>query len=259
METARKLLLITSGAAAAFFLFLLVVLSTDPGQFEARLKSFVVKTVKAETVDFAKDRNISLPDTIVEGELQQRLSDKLERRGEMFETALALKVEAAIADYLAAACSFDCDRRDSIQSFAARFISKKAEEYDLSAAAMRDFAVGQYDQRVRGLHRDLLIVAATNLIIFLVIIGLAAGRTRFMPILTKIGFIAFASALILFSWYVFGQDWMSTLVFNQFVGLSYSVFLGAIFLSLCDLLANRGRILSAIANVFGNSLTIVPC
>ena len=259
MEHARKVLLVTSAAAAAFFMFLLFMLSTDPGQFEERLKNFAVKTVTSETVQFADNRGITLPDNIAGSEMQQRLAEKLNDRGEKFQMALEMKVDDVIANVLANACSLDCDKRESVRDLVGGYLTSKAEEYDVGAAAMRDFAVGRYDARVKGLHRDLVIVATTNLVIFIAIFGLAAGKTRFMPILVKIGLVALVSATILLVWYIFGQDWMTTLVFNQFVGLGYTVFLGLIFLSLCDLIANKARVLSAIANIFGTSLTIVSC
>lgn len=252
MDFARKLLLAMSAVGATVFLLALVLLSVDPAQFESRLKDFAVDIVKTETSEFAQSKGIILPDALGDSELQARLADRFTQRSDALKTALDAKVDVFVADILASACSLDCERRDDIQSAVRSIITAKSERYLGGAKTLQEFAKGRYDATVRSLHRDLLIVSFSNLIVFLLIIALTLKKPRFMPILVKIGALAFVSVVAMIYWYVFGQDWITTLIFNAYVGWAYAVFMGVLFLSLCDLAFNEGRILNAIFSSVGN-------
>lgn len=252
MDIARKSLLSLSAFGAAAFLFFLIILSADPARFEAKLKDFAITTVKAETTEFAQSKGITLPDTLGGSELQSRLADRFTQRSETLQSALDAKIDAFVADLLASACSLDCERRDEIEIIVRNFLSTTSERYLGGANTLQEFAVGRYDATIRGLHRDLLIVSFSNLVVFLFIIALTFRQPRFMPILIKIGGLAFISVVVMIYWYIFGQDWITTLIFNSYVGWTYAIFLGVLFLSLCDLCFNEGRILNAIFSSFGN-------
>lgn len=252
MDLARKLLLCTSAFGAAVFLFFLILLSTNPAQFETRLKDFAVEIVKSETTEFAQSKGITLPDTLGDSELQARLAERFTQRSETLKAALDAKVDVFVADILANACSLDCERRDDIQSSVRSIITARSERYLGGAKTLQEFAKGRYDNTVRGLHRDLLIVSFSNLIVFLLIIALTLRKPRFMPILVKLVALAFVSVVAMIYWYVFGQDWITTLIFNAYVGRAYAVFMGVLFLSLCDLAFNEGRVLNATFSSVGN-------
>lgn len=157
-----------------------------------------------------------------------------------------------VADLLASACSLDCERRDQVQSTVRSIITAKSERYLGGAKTLQDFAKDRYDATVRGLHRDLVIVSLSNLVVFLFIMALTFKQPRFMPILVKLGGLAFLSVIVMIYWYVFGQDWITTLIFNAYVGWAYAVFMGVLFLSLCDLAFNKGRILDTLFSGVSN-------
>jgi hypothetical protein len=252
MDKARKLLLCASALGAAVFLFFLILLSADPARFESRLKEFAVEIVKTETTEFAQSKGITLPDTLGDSDLQARLADRFTQRSETLKTALDAKADVFVADILASACSLDCERRDEIQSTVRSLITATSERYLGGATTLQAFAKDRYDATVRALHRDLLIVSFSNLVVFLFIIALTFKKPRFMPILVKLGAVAFVSVVLMIYWYVFGQDWITTIIFNAYVGWAYAVFLGVLFLSLCDLAFNEGRVLNAIFSSFSN-------
>ena len=252
MDLARKFLLFMSAIGATVFLAALVLLSSDPAQFETRLKDFAVETVKTETAEFAQSQGIILPDTLGDSELQARLAERFTQRSDALKSSLDAKIDVFVADLLASACSLDCKKRDQIQSTVRSLISATSDRYLGGAATLQDFAKDRYDATVRGLHRDLLIVSSSNFIVFFFIIALTLRKPRFMPILIKLGALAFVSVVVMIYWYVFGQDWITTLIFNAYVGWAYAVFMGLLFLSLCDLAFNEGRVLKAVFGSVGN-------
>lgn len=63
--------------------------------------------------------------------------------------------------------------------------------------------------------------------------------------------------------YLFAQDWLHTILFNDYVGLGYVVWLGVAILLLTDILGNRARVSTRIANgvlqIVGAAVVAVPC
>lgn len=63
--------------------------------------------------------------------------------------------------------------------------------------------------------------------------------------------------------YLFAQDWLHTILFNDYVGLGYAVWLSVVILLLTDILGNRARVSTRIANgvlqTVGAAAVAVPC
>ena len=63
--------------------------------------------------------------------------------------------------------------------------------------------------------------------------------------------------------YVFNQNWLWTIVFNDYWGWSYLVFVGVLFAFLMDIAFNRGRITTRVINFFchlvGAAASVFPC
>jgi hypothetical protein len=193
-----------------------------------------------------------LPEAFGASELQAKLAERFTDRSDALKATLDAKVDVFVADLLASACSLDCDRRAEIQSTIRNAITATSERYLGGAKTLKEFAIDKYDATIQSLHRDLVIVSLSNLVVFLFIIALTFRKPRFMPILVKLGALAFLSVILMIYWYVFGQDWIATIIFNTYVGWAYAGFMGVLFLSLCDLAFNEGRVLNAIFSGLGN-------
>ena len=48
--------------------------------------------------------------------------------------------------------------------------------------------------------------------------------------------------------YLFAQDWLHTILFNDYVGLAYVAWLGVVVLLLDDILGNRARVSTRVVN-----------
>jgi len=61
--------------------------------------------------------------------------------------------------------------------------------------------------------------------------------------------------------YIFKQNWFYTIIYNDFIGYAYLMYLGIIFLFLCDIIFNKARItteiVNAILNALGSSISAV--
>ena len=63
--------------------------------------------------------------------------------------------------------------------------------------------------------------------------------------------------------YLVGQDWLHAIVFGDYVGWGYALYLGTVALLVADVALNRARVTTRLVNValdaVGSTLTAVPC
>lgn len=67
-------------------------------------------------------------------------------------------------------------------------------------------------------------------------------RDRIRPLLVPTGLLLLATGVMSYS-YVFMQDWLYTILFNDYMGWYYLVYVGLVFALLCDITLNRARVL----------------
>lgn len=75
--------------------------------------------------------------------------------------------------------------------------------------------------------------------------------------------LAVGAAGVVGALYIFGQDWLHTIVFNDYVGLGYFAYLGVAVAFLADVAFNRARVstqvVNAAFNIVGAAIQAVPC
>jgi len=61
----------------------------------------------------------------------------------------------------------------------------------------------------------------------------------------------------------FEQNWLLTIIYNDYLGFAYLGYLLIVFLFLCDIVLNRARVTTKIVNAIGNALgpvgSLTPC
>lgn len=81
--------------------------------------------------------------------------------------------------------------------------------------------------------------------------------------LLPISVLLSVSTLLMVVWYGFGQDWVMTILYSNYWGWMYSVYLASLFVLMADIAVNQARIMSAIINAFGaavgKALEVTPC
>jgi len=99
-----------------------------------------------------------------------------------------------------------------------------------------------YIEIVRQLLNDLRIFTGTNLIAFSLLLfgGLFQKRTGAQMAVS--GSLLLISVILCSLVYLLNQNWLYTLMDNDYVGYSYCGYVGIVFLFLCDLVLNDARI-----------------
>lgn len=219
---------------------------------------------------------------VVRIEVERRVGEKLDKLSSSSVVALAQKalgktnaefegakrqllegvpqqVAGVVAELLKADC--ECRKRLTMGAVAAQ----QARITTLGQA--RDRLVGliesAYATVSANLLREFRIFTAANASAF-AILALVTYRRRgaalqlMLPAVALVGAVAVTGGL-----YLFNQDWLHTVLYSQYVGLTYVAYLGAVAALLADVVFNRARVTTRLVNgalqVVGSAVQAVPC
>lgn len=119
---------------------------------------------------------------------------------------------------------------------------------------VRSFALGEYHAALSELRRDIGIFAGTTLVLFLAALFLGVFKSRASVHLLPASLALTLATLLTAQWYLFGQDWIMTLVLSSHWGMAYPVFAGFVSALLLDIALFRARattfLLGALGPVF---------
>jgi hypothetical protein len=116
-------------------------------------------------------------------------------------------------------------------------------------ARLEDVIRGNYLRVVAELKRDLRIFTATNALCFLLLVLATFLRPDALRILFVPALLLVAATLVCSYTYIFDQNWLLTIIYSDYLGFAYFGYLALVFLSLCDILLNRGRVMARITAI----------
>ncbi|TDK20511.1 hypothetical protein E2F46_16035 [Luteimonas aestuarii] len=122
---------------------------------------------------------------------------------------------------------------------------------------------GAYAHTAARLHREFRIFTGANALVFL-LLGIVALRKRAVALQLWVpAVVLVAAATAAACLYLFNQDWVRTIVFDDYVGYGYFAWLALLVALFADILANRARvttrIVNAVLDAIGSAVTAVPC
>lgn len=219
---------------------------------------------------------------IVRVEIERRVSGKLDALSDSRITALAhvalrktsMDIEAAqratrdelprrIADVVANMLDADCEcRRKLVQN------AKKAEGDRLSSlgfvqSKLTTLIESAYSSVTSQLMREFRIFTASNATAFALLAVVTFFRRRATLQLLLPAAVLLGAVFITSSLYLFNQDWLHTIIYGQYVGWTYALYLAAVALLLSDVVFNRARVTTRLVNTtfqaLGSATSIAPC
>lgn len=197
------------------------------------------------------------------GRLADGLYERNEARIEELKTRLRDRVHEQWAAAIAAIRDLDCEcRRKHEELFEQSFIAEIGL-LDAANEQIESFVHGKYMVVSAELRRDIRIFAGSNLGVFVLLLFTSFLKPRATTHLFLPGILLFASTLICTYFYLFEQNWLMTIIHSSYLGFAYLAWLAAVFLLLCDIVFNRGRVTSWIINqilsAVGSAASVVPC
>lgn len=215
-----RYLIAIGGAAGGLAFILLWGLTFLRPDFVAETSRYVISTALHDEIDRRVD---TLPTF-----LAKRIASTVEQR-----ERLKVQLQAAVAE-----------RLDNVAAY-----HSLPESTGLLGAVHRKVAHAlwqKYQQVVEQLTHDFRLFTGLSGGLFLAVMLTAfLCRDRIRPLLVPTGLLLLATGFMSYS-YIFMQDWLYTIVFNNYMGWYYLVYVGLVFILLCDITLNRARVLRAL-------------
>ncbi len=261
-EQVRWANMVLTGVGAAVFTVLLAYITLAPEDFDQRTRDFAVVQVRSE-VDATLSTAAQSDAADALSEWAGKVSERLQKRIDDMRAALDAGLDQFIADILAAACQLDCERREEARQAVRDYYEDKIERYGVALDRIERVVADKYEDVMDELRTDLAIFSGSNGVALAFAFGLAVFRKRAARHLLPISLALTAATLLAIVWYVFGQDWVMTIIFNDYWGWGYAALLAVQAGLLMDIAVNKARVTSevfnAIGGMFGAAGDFSPC
>ena len=197
------------------------------------------------------------------GRLAQSMYEKNQAQIRELKSNLKNLVHEQWAAALAQIRDLDCECRKQWEEFFASGFETNIALLQAANDRIVSFIQSTYMDVATELKRDIRIFTASNALVFVLLLLVSFMKPRAITHLFLPGTLLAISTLICSYFYIFEQNWLLTIIHSSYVGFAYLGWLGAVFLFLCDIVFNRGRItteiLNAIFDAIGSAITVGPC
>lgn len=253
----RRCLLAVAVCGFVVFAALWTLSMVRPHVIEASARTLLMAEVERRT----QARLDAVSDGALAGVARKAMATHADETAQLHRTkeSLSERVSSTVDAMADPACACRARARDqAIAGIDARL--ERLASWDLRLEALIQRA---YMHTADHLQREVRIFAGTNALVFLMLGVIAWRKAAATWQLLVPGFTLLASVGISTWFYLFNQDWVRTIVFSEYTGYGYAVWLGILLALLTDILANRARvttrILNTVLNAAGSTLTVLPC
>lgn len=191
--------------------------------------------------------------------LYEKNEKEIERRRE----SLRNQVHERMADAIAQIQDLDCECRAKWASWIEEQSDARIQLLQQANETLVEFIQGTYARVVTDLKRDIRIFTATNALLFMLLLAAAFAKPQATLQLFVPSLLLAIATLICSYFYIFEQNWLLTIIYNDYLGIAYLGYLALVFALLCDVVLNRARVttelVNLVLNAIGKAATAVPC
>lgn len=247
--------------ALLFGSFLYFTYST-PGYVEEAgkdyIKSQVEKKINAQIDSITlKSGNGAL------SKIAKKLYEKNQERIESIKLQLKNNAHEKMASVIAEMRDLDCECRAKWAAHIEQQFHINITTLEATNQKLMDFMRIKYMEVAVELKRDVRIFAGSNTLIFLLLLLVSFFKPQAVTHLFLPGLLLVCSTIVCSYFYIFEQNWLFTIIYNDYLGYSYLTYIGVLFLFLCDIVFNRARVTTEIINaaleVIGQAASVAPC
>ncbi|MFN3945947.1 MAG: hypothetical protein ACK4K7_13570 [Allosphingosinicella sp.] len=246
-------------AGALPFALLLALTFAAPIHVERAARGFIQSEIENRVARRLPALGAVAGDARVRG-WSAELARRHETEAADIRARLASGVHAEIAAGIARMQDRECECRGRLLQRLDSEATRRLSMLERAAPQIRDLIEGNYAEIAVALLRDLRIFAGANLLAFLSLTGLSVLRPDRTRALLVPGVLLGLAAIVASAFYLFGQNWFFTLLYADYVGLAYGLWLLVVFALLCDLALFRARVTRALLDAAASALAkMVPC
>jgi hypothetical protein len=196
------------------------------------------------------------------------VAGEIYRHNEQAIRSLRSELEGRVHQYLAQALvevrDPACTCRQMVQAWLEAGASSRLAQLLNDNDRIKSFIHTNYMQVANELKREIRIFTATNAAAFLLLLLVSFAKPGAARHLLFPGVLLLIATLFCAYLYVFSQNWLLTMIHGDYLGWAYAAWLGVVFLFLCDIAVNRGRVTTGIGNTISGALggifsALTPC
>ena len=195
-------------------------------------------------------------------EAQDMLS-KDESKIAVLKADLANRLKQEADRYISELENPECACRKPVETGIKTVITGVIHSLEGQTAALQSYLQSRYLDLEAQLLREVKIFSGTTALAGLLVLVAAMFRPRGTIHLLPASIALSLSTVICAAVYVFNQNWLHSVVFGDYAGLAYPVYMGSCFAWILDVLANRGRVTTLVLNGIGGAVggfgTVLPC
>ena len=233
-----------------------------PGYVEEVGKDFIKQQVKKKTNAKIDSLTINKKDNAF-SKIAGKLLEKNKARIDSVKQNLKDKTHEKLADIIAEMRNLDCECRNKHAALIKKQYQLNLSSLQVANDKLKDFMRTRYMEVVTELKRDVRIFTGSNTLIFLLLLIVSFLKPKAIAHLFLPGVLLVTSTAVCSYFYVFEQDWILTIIYNNYLGYGYLAYIGVLFAILCDIVFNKAsvttEIINAILHAIGSAFEVVPC
>ena len=234
-----------------------------PGFVEDMGKDFIQSQIQKKTNEKIEQVKSDHGDGKL-GKLAAALYKKNQGKIDELKDQLKNKAHEKMAAVVAEMSDLSCECRIKYSEKLKQGFEFKLLSLQSANEKITEFMKTKYMQVSTELKRDVRIFTGSNAVIFLLLLLISFLKPQAIKHLFLPGILLFTATSVSSFFYVFEQNWLLTIIYNNYYGFAYLGFVGIVFLFLCDIAFNKCRItteiINAILEVIGSAASaLTPC
>lgn len=258
MMFVRRLALVLGALGSVFFSLAFAASFASPGFVEQAAKQVIRQEVEKQV----RQKIDALDESFLLRQAQVLARGQAERMAQA-QRALAQQLPERLSRVIAEMADLDCECRKKVEAG----IRGGLEGEVAGASAIHERLMvlirTKYLETARQVVHEFRIFTGINALVFALLLGAVLLKPRAGLHLLPSAALLLVAALVTGYLYLFNQDWLHTLVFNDYVGFGYLAYLGAAFALLGDVVLNKARVttemLRLVLEAAGSAVEVVPC
>lgn len=250
--------LVGVGLFATFFYFTYSI----PGYVEEVGKDFIKSQIQTKTNERIDDLKLNHGDGKL-AKLAGKLYEKNQQKIDALKGQLKNKSHERLAVIIAEMRNLDCECRRVYAEKIKQGYESQLSLLENANERLQDFMKTKYMEVATELKRDVRIFTGSNTLIFLALLLISFLKPRAINHLFLPGVLLIVATLVCSFFYIFEQNWLFNIIYNDYLGYSYLGYVGIVVLFLCDIVFNSARITTEIINAMfsaiGSVFEVAPC
>lgn len=252
----RRSVLACSSIGALLFGAALLASLLDPGLSERMAREAIRMQVEKQV-----HRHIDALDAGFLARQAGRMAEDYARQIARAKKLLEEQLPERLARVIAEMRNLDCECRKQVESRVRNHLERGIADATEARERLTTLIRTQYMRSAERLTREFRIFMGANALVCALLAAVAWLRPRADVHLLPAALVLLGSVVLTASLYLFNQDWLATVVFNDYVGWGYFAYLGVAFAFLSDIAFNRARITVRLLDsaISSAGSVIVPC